>query len=80
MGAERLDIANRVRHEEAPAEHLGDILFYDRLDTFLALAPEDGRELQGDRPAERVVVFGLGGEKGRDNRTAVYLVAAWLRY
>src|SRR5208337_2166335 len=68
-----LAVPDRIGHEEPAPQDLADVLLDDRLDPFLAFAPEDRENLLGNLFPEGVVLARLAGEQGGDDRTAIEL-------
>ena len=73
LGAVRAGIAQAVRLEQAPAQHLRDVLAADGLHPCLLLPPDDVEEIGLERLAQPVLLAPIGGKQRRDESRAIHL-------
>ena len=65
--------ARALRLEQAPPQHLRDVLLPHGLDAFLLLPPDDVEQVGLEGLAQRVLLALIGGEQGRDEGRPVHL-------
>ena len=73
LGVMRPGLARVLRLEQAPLQHLRDVLLPDGLDPFFLLPPDDVEQVGLEGLAQRVLLARVGGEQGRDEGRPVHL-------